>query len=293
MGRGACSPAIDRRGAPHSFPHSFPHSLRMLTAMPIISSHPLTTGCPPAWASAWGQDQFGPWVALCVAKVEQRLRWIPPGRFRMGSLEDDRESFDDERPRHQVQLTRGFWLFDTPCTQALWQAVMGQNPSMFKDAERPVESVSWEDCQEFIAKLNEQLLGLALQLPTEAQWEYACRAGTDTPCYAKKLDAIAWYDKNSERQTHPVKQKQPNAWGLYDMLGNVLEWCHDGRRTYATASVVDPLGPTEAGAVRANRGGGWRWGALGVRAAFRGEDLHGLRVGSLGFRCASSGAEQG
>lgn len=103
---------------------------------------------------------------------------------------------------------------------------MGANPSHFRGeegAERPVERVNWEDCQEFMAKLNELLPGIALRLPTEAEWEYACRAGTDTPRYANNLDAIAWYDKNSKGETHPVKQKQPNAWGLYDMLGNVKE----------------------------------------------------------------------
>ncbi len=172
--------------------------VRTLTAMPIISSHPLTTGCPPAWASAWGQDQYGPWVTLCVDKVEQRLRWMPPGRFWMGSPDDDREAFDREKPRHQVRLTRGFWLFDTPCTQALWQAVVGQNPSRFEGVNRPVERVSWEDCQEFMGKLNKHFSGLDLRLPTEAEWEYACRAGTETPRYSTKLAEIAWYDKNSE-----------------------------------------------------------------------------------------------
>ncbi len=261
--------------------------------MPVISSHPLTTGCPPTWASAWGQDPFGPWLTLCVEKVEQRLRWIPPGRFWMGSPADDRESLDDERPRHQVQFTRGFWLFDTPCSQALWQAVMRANPSRFKGEDHPVEGVSWEDCQEFMVNLNKYFSGLDSRLSTEAEWEYACRAGTETPRYAEKLDAIAWYDKNSKGQTHAVKQKQSNAWGLYDMLGNVAEWCHDGRRPYATASVVDPLGPTEAGAHRAIRGGDWHWDARGVRAAFRNGSVPGYRADFFGFRCASSGAEQG
>lgn len=118
--------------------------------MPLFSPHPLSTGCPPPWASAWGQDQYGPWAVLCVGEVEQRLRWIPPGRFWMGSPDEDREAFANEQPQHEVQLTQGFWLFDTPCTQALWQAVMGENPSRFKEKEwqeRPVERVSWEDCQ--------------------------------------------------------------------------------------------------------------------------------------------------
>lgn len=260
--------------------------------MASFSSHPLATGCPPSWASAWGQDQFGPWVALCVGEVEQRLRWIPPGRFLMGSPDSDREALDGEKPRHEVQLTHGFWLFDSLCTQGLWQAVMGSNPSRFQgegSAARPVERVSWDDCQAFMAKLNELLPGLALRLPSEAEWEYACRAGTDTPRYATNLGAIAWYDKNSKGETHPVKQKKPNAWGLYDMLGNVDEWCHDGLRNYTTDTVIDPLGPITAGAYRVIRGGYWHWNMQYVRSAFRLASRPGDRSGLLGFRCASSG----
>ncbi len=259
--------------------------------MPLFSPHPLSTGCPPPWASAWGQDRYGPWAALCVGEVEQRLRWIPPGRFWMGSLGSERGRDEDEGPQHEVQISQGFWLFDAPCTQALWQAVMGENPSRFQKGdwqERPVEQVSWEDCQQFIARLNAQLPELASALPSEAEWEYACRAGTTTARYAEKLDAIAWYDRNSKGETHPVKLKQPNAWGLYDMLGNVDEWCYDGRRAYTAASVVDPLGPTTAGAHRVIRGGDWFWFAQDVRSAYRYADSPGYRYGNLGFRCASS-----
>lgn len=256
--------------------------------MPLISSHPLSTGCPPAWASSWGQDQYGPWVTFCVEDVEQRLRWIPPGRSWMGSSDEDREAFDHEKPRHQVQLTRGFWLFDTPCTQALWQAVMGNNPSRFKGENRPVEGVSWEDCQAFIAKVNELLPSSRLQLPTEAQWEYACRAGAETPRYAQKLDAIAWYDKNSKDETREVKLKLPNAWGLYDILGNVAEWCHDGQREYSAEAMIDPVGPTDPGAFRAIRGGYWSWYARHVRSADRDANPPGIRGVALGFRCSSS-----
>ena len=116
-------------------------------------------------------------------------------------------------------------MFDTPCTQALWEAVMGENPSHFKGRDRPVESVSWDQCQEFLKRLNERCEGLELKLPTETQWEYACRAGTDTPRYREDLDEIAWYGDNSQDETHPVGQKVPNDWGLYDTLGNVDEWC--------------------------------------------------------------------
>ncbi len=253
------------------------------------STHPLAHGTPPAWAAAWGQDRYGPWCALQLGEVEQRLRWIPPGRFRMGSPADEEGRFDREGPQHEVTLSKGFWLFDTPCTQALWQAVMGTTPSHFKGAKRPVEQVSWDDCQQFLQQFHRQVHELPLALPTEAQWEYACRAGTTTARYEEDLAAIAWYEGNSRNATHEVGQKRPNAWGLYDMLGNVYEWCHDGRREYTGASVVDPVGPLDAGAGRAIRGGSWLDVALLARAALRRAAPPALRDRDLGFRCSSSG----
>ncbi|MGH7492721.1 MAG: formylglycine-generating enzyme family protein [bacterium] len=252
-------------------------------------AHPLIDGCPPVWASAWGQDQYGIWVAFNYGEAEQRLRWIPPGHFVMGSPNSEAGRFHDELP-HRVTLTQGFWLFDTPVTQALWSAVMGKNPSQFQSPQRPVEQVSWNDCQAFIEKINHHIPGLALRLPTEAEWEFACRAGTTTATYAGDLDikdennapvldAIAWYGGNSgvnfelkngvdssgwpgkqhahkKASTHPVAQKVPNAWGLYDMLGNVWEWCGDWYGAYSGKEEIDPIGPKE-GAIRVSRGGGW------------------------------------
>ena len=135
---------------------------------------------PFDWASEWGEDRYGPWIAFRVKGVRQCLRWIAPGRFLMGSPADEAERLDSER-QHWVTLTRGYWLPDTACTQALWQAVTGETPSRFKDAERPVEQVDWSQVQQFIGQLNEALPGLDACLPTEAQWEHACRAGTRTP----------------------------------------------------------------------------------------------------------------
>ena len=126
-------------------------------------------------------------------------------------------------------------------------------------------------------------------MPTEAEWEYACRAGTEPPRYNPDINAIAWYRENSNEQLQPVGQKLPNAWGLYDMLGNVQEWCHDGPRTYTADAVVDPMGPTDAGVRRVFRGGSWIVSARDVRAALREEHIPGLRLSSVGFRCASSG----
>ena len=251
--------------------------------MAILTTHPLATGCPPAWASAWGQDAYGPWCAFRVGEVEQRMRWIPPGRFIMGSPEDEEGRLPWEELPHKVQLSEGFWLFDTPCTQALWQAVMGDNPSEFKGDKRPVEQVSWEYCQAFLAAINQQLPELALTLPTEAQWEYACRAGTTTARY-DDLEAIAWYRNNSGGETHDVDQKQPNAWGFYDMLGNVWEWCQD----HPDDQLREVIGAADAGARRVMRGGCWLASAWYVRAAYRDayppDDYNAV----LGFRCSSS-----
>lgn len=280
--------------------------------------HPLVTGSPSGWASAWGHDRYGIWQAFNYKGVEQRLRWIPAGQFLMGSPENEVGRDPDERP-HPITLTRGFWLFATPVTQALWQAVMGHNPSKYRSPARPVERVSWDDCGKFLEKLNRELPDLELRLPTEAQWEYACRAGTTTATYAGDLnikgerdasilDSIAWYGGNSgvdyelengwdssdwpEKQVrhtkagnHPVSLKKPNPWGLYDMLGNIYEWCDDWYGGYTEATAIDPVG-LEMGDLRVIRGGSWRSVAGYVRAAYRCRGEPDGRNDSLGFRCA-------
>jgi formylglycine-generating enzyme required for sulfatase activity len=259
----------------------------------------------PTWASRVGRDQYGLWAEFTVPQkqtddVTQRLRWIPPGRFLMGSPESEKGRWDDEGPQHEATVGEGFWLFNTPCTQALWEAVMGQNPSSSKGSERPVEQVSWDDCQEFVAKFAELVPALPLQLPSETQWEYACRAGTETSTYAgsfdpddeasqEELQRIAWYDRNSESRTHDVAELEPNSWGLHDMLGNVLEWCQDTwRDTYEAERETD-----EPSAYRVIRGGSWGHSALFVRAAYRFGSHPGHRLVNLGFRCSSSGEPGG
>ena len=272
------------------------------------------------WASASGRDCFGVWTAFEVDDVTARLRWIPPGRFMMGSPEDEDGRHDWEGPQHRVTLTRGYWLAETPCTQALWQAVMGNNPSRFQSPDRPVENVSWDDCKRFLERLGERVPGLDPRFPSEAEWEHACRAGTTTSSYAGEveilgernapvLDAIAWYGGNSgvefdlengwnssnwlEKQydhdragTHPVARKQPNPWGLYDMLGNVWEWCADRwADNYTDAGSIDPPGPV-TGQRRVVRGGTWYSNARFVRAAYRGWCEPDDGYGSRGFRLA-------
>jgi len=220
--------------------------------------------------------------------LDEMLRFvrIPAGTFMMGSPENEDERFSRET-QHKVTLTRPFEMMVTPVTQALWQAVMGNNPSRFKGPDLPVENVSWDDAQEFIQKLNQMLGTDSLRLPTEAEWEYACRAGTTGARYGE-LGEVAWYYDNSDQKTHPVGQKAPNAWGLYDMLGNVWEWCQDWHGSYPSGPVTDPTGPS-AGSFRVDRGGSWRNYARGVRAALRGINLPGIRYGGgVGFRLARS-----
>ena len=177
-------------------------------------------------------------------------------------------------------------MAETEVTQGQWKGVMGDNPSEFKGDDRPVENVSWDDCQKFIVKVNAQLAGERLRLPTEAEWEYACRAGTGGAYGGTgNLDEMGWYDGNSGRRTHPVKQKRPNAWGLYDMHGNVWEWCADRYGEYPSGSATDPTGPSDGGG-RVIRGGGWNGVARDCRSASRGGYEPGFRGHSLGFRPA-------
>jgi len=214
---------------------------------------------------------------------------IPAGTFVMGSPDSDAEALAEEKPAHRVTISQPFYLGKYEVTQAQWEKVMDTNPSRFTgNPNRPVENVSWEDVQEFITRLNKQEGWEVCRLPTEAQWEYAARAGT-TPERYGDVDAIAWYGENSDKETHAVGKKRPNAWGLYDMLGNVWEWCHDGVRTYTAYTTVDPIGPTGAGAPRVIRGGSWYYPARHVRAALRYWIRPGYRLDYLGFRCASSG----
>jgi formylglycine-generating enzyme required for sulfatase activity len=214
----------------------------------------------------------------------------------MGSPAGEVGRYDHEGPQHEVTLTQGFWLGDTACTQALWEAIMGKHRSRFKGAERPVENVRWGEMPTFLRKLNGLLSGLDLTLPTEAQWEYACRAGTTTAfSFGESINPEKVnFDGNfpyagaskglSRDETVVVRSLPSNAWGLYEMHGNVSEWCIDGQRDYSDAQEVDPWGPTDWTG-RAVRGGNWASNASLVRCAFRGSGPN-YRDGTLGFRCA-------
>jgi len=271
------------------------------------------------WAAAEGYDRYGRWAAFEVAGVQQRMRWIPSGRFLMGSPETELGRLGDEGPQHEVILTRGYWLGETPVTQALWVAVMGENPSRFRgerpdDLERPVERVSWGDCQALIGRLNAQFAQLAARLPSEAEWERACRAGTTAATWvgelsgqevAPELNAIAWYGRNSggiiawywygrnawAGTTHPVGRKSPNPYGLHDMLGNVCEWCADAYQGRAIRGEWSTPERAARAALyerskRVIRGGSWRGSASSARAACRAALEPGSWNDYTGFRLA-------
>ncbi len=204
---------------------------------------------------------------------------IPEGNFLMGS----ENGAEGEKPVRKVKIS-SFEMGKHEVTQEQWQAVMGNNPSDFKGANHPVEQVSWNDVQEFIKKLNAKKDGYSYRLPTEAEWEYACRAGTKGD-YAGNLDEMSWYDKNSGSKTHSVGEKKANAWGLYDMHGNVWEWCSDwyDENYYKQSPNANPSGPS-TGSLRVLRGGGWSFDARELRSAIRYRFAPGFRDFYLGFR---------
>jgi formylglycine-generating enzyme required for sulfatase activity len=223
--------------------------------------------------------------------INMDLVRIDPGSFSMGSDQNP-----IEMPVHKVNITKPFYMGTYPVTQEQWQAVMGNNPSQFKGVKNPVDSVSWSDCQEFVTKLNALVPNHAFSLPTEAQWEYACRAGTNTVYFfgndAASLDDYAWVNGNSDRMSHPVGLKKPNPWGLYDMLGNVWQWCAD-YENYANGEQTDPS-DTAVANNHIERGGSWASPNTNARVSSRLPHYPNQANSSYGFRlvCASAGADQ-
>jgi formylglycine-generating enzyme required for sulfatase activity len=208
---------------------------------------------------------------------------IPAGTFPMGA----ERGAADERPVHQVTISQPFYLGRYPVTQTQWTAIMQTNPSGCQGEPHPVENVSWEDIQQFIHRLNAKEGGRPYRLPTEAEWEYAARAGSTTAYgfghEARQLHEYAWYKANSGGKTHPVGQLKPNAWGLYDMQGNVWEWVQDWYGLYAAGAILDPQGP-QSGSARVRRGGSWSTGVESCRIAKRDGIAPGRLLTSLGFR---------
>ena len=220
--------------------------------------------------------------------VSFTMVYVQGGTFTMGATsEQDGDADDWEKPAHSVTLS-SYYMGETEVTQELWQAVMGSNPSYFKGSNLPVEQVSWEDCQTFVERLN-SLTGQQFHLPTEAQWEYAARGGTKSRGYkysgSHSIDYVGWYTDNSSSKTHPVKSKQPNELGLYDMSGNVWEWCSDWYGSYSGGSQTNPTGAS-SGIYRVSRGGSWNSSARDCRVSSRGRGTPSGRRYFLGLRLA-------
>lgn len=295
--------------------------VRIESELEILKCKPFTR---PAWAKRMWYDRYGLAAEFQVKGISFVLRWIPPGRFLMGSPEDEPARYEDEGPQHERVIRDGFWLGEAPVTQAQWLSVMDENPSFFKGpVDLPVESVSWNAACYFCEMLKLFIPGLSFRLPQEQEWEYACRAGTETALWtggitirgendAPELNAISWYGGNSGQElevsnsyvakdwpkqqysdkevgVHAVRGKAANPWGLYDMLGNVWEWCED----VWDAAAYDKFGRGEEPAKvaedagRVVRGGSWDSRAWACRAASRGRDEPGGRWNTLGFRLAA------
>ena len=226
-------------------------------------------------------------TTMTVNGVTFSMVTVEGGTFQMGS--DDSDAYDNEKPVHQVKVS-SFSIGQTEVTQELWEAVMDSNPSNRKGLKLPVENVSWNDCQTFITRLN-QLTGKTFRLPTEAEWEFAARGGNNSKGYkysgSDNIDDVAWYTSNSGSKTHDVATKQPNELGLYDMSGNVWEWCQDwyGSSYYSSSVVTNPTGPS-TGSYRVDRGGSWGYYAWGCRVSYRGYSTPSFSGNLLGFRLA-------
>ena len=215
---------------------------------------------------------------------------VEAGTFTMGATPEMEIYFDWERPTHQVTLTNDYYIGKYEVTQALWQAVMNSNPSNIKGDNLPVEQVSWNDCHEFISKLN-SITGKKFRLPTEAEWEYAARGGRKSQAYqycgSNNISDVAWYWDNNTGMTHPVGEKLPNELGIYDMSGNVLEWCQDLYGAYVSSSQINPKGAV-SGTDRVFRSGGWNGVASSCRLSCRSGFAPNVRCNYLGLRLALS-----
>ena len=256
-------------------------------------------------AAVQDEQKAGTKKVLKIKGVTYTFRWCPAGTFIMGSPKDElgrHLSYPDET-QHEVTLTQGFWMLETEVTREMWKSVTGEDPSQYRYEDNskilPVRNVSWEDCREYIGELNALKAapgGYKFSFPTEAQWEYACRAGTMTALnngknltsstdICRNMNEVGWY-KSLDYNIHKVGLKKPNAWGLYDMHGNVSEWCLDRFGPYQNDSVTDPTGP-ETGSYRVDRGGSWCHVAGCCRSAYRTANYTpSSRSGTLGLRLA-------
>ena len=271
--------------------NSFSKSILFAPLLSLLLGGVLVVSCGDDDAQTSSSDQNGGTPAFdgkdkvyTVNGVSFKMIAVKGGTFQMGI--DD--GYEWEKPVHQVTLS-DYYIGETEVTQELWNAVMGSNPSYFTgNMQRPVEMVSWNDCQTFISRLNE-LTGETFRLPTEAQWEYAARGGNKAQgrlySGSDAIDDVAWYYDNSGGMTHPVKTKAPNELGIYDMSGNVWEWCSDWYGDYSSAAQTDPTGPA-TGYYRVGRGGSWDNDATYCRVVYRSNYAPTCGVSDLGLRLA-------
>ena len=276
--------------------------------MTVLLSLLLVAGCsdePGSQEEETGQKGQSPpkggarnFITLDLGSdITMKLVRIEAGNFTMGSSETEEDHKSNEGAQRQVTISKPFYMGVTEVTQTQYDAVTGKNPSNFQEPDNPVEQVSWDECVAFCTALS-KMTGRPVRLPTEAEWEYACRAGTKTRYSfgndSKNLGAHAWYKSNSDSKTHPAGQKEPNAWGLYDMHGNVWEWCSDWYTdVYVGPGTHDPKGPA-AGSHRVLRGASWQLVPADCRAASRHKALPANSYKSTGFRVVvecGSGAE--
>ena len=256
-------------------------------AQPIVAQQPIVGQQPVVQTPVTNGDNISisvkDGISIDMVRVEA-------GTFTMGATPEMEDPNSDEKPTHQVTLTNDYYIGKYEVTQALWKAVMENNPSGFKGDNLPVENVSWNDCQEFLSKLN-SITGKTFRLPTESEWEYAARGGKKGGGYqysgSNKLSDVAWYYKNSKKKTHPVGLKQANELGIYDMSGNVWEWCQDWYDKYSSSSQINPIGTT-SGSCRVFRGGCWDYGDRFCRSSYRYINTPGYRDNILGLRLVLS-----
>ena len=253
---------------------------------------------PPPWASSWGEDALGLWLTISLHGLRQLFRWIRPCAFLMGAPDEETAGLHlpGQETLHEVRLSQGFWLAETAVTQELWLAVTGSNPSGFKGPQQPVERVSWEEAQHFLQRLNTMLPRLHARLPTEAEWECACRAGSRTafsfgeqirPEQVNFNTCLDGWEELYRRQTVPVRSLPANAWGFYEMHGNVWEWCQDCWQEDLDAAPAEDSQRAFQGELRAVRGGSWVCDAASVRSASRDRYPADYRGASIGFRIAA------
>ncbi|OUR91912.1 hypothetical protein A9Q87_08915 [Flavobacteriales bacterium 34_180_T64] len=218
-----------------------------------------------------------------IEGVTIKMIWVEPGTFLMGSSNDELGRSSERETQHEVVLSKGYWLAETEITQQKWEKIMNYNPSLNIGGNLPVDQVSYIEIQEFLTKINRK--SGTFRLPTEAEWEYACRAGSTSAYATSPIDEMVWHIGNSGRQSHPVAQKMANAWGFYDMQGNILEWCSDWFQEDNTKDNFDPKGP-ESGVFKIQRGGQFTGRTKHTRAADRQREVPDSKDFFVGFRLA-------